>query len=78
MAEGANKLPGLTFLSQPYVDNWGNKDEQPNLAMRAFENFLSPGYISKVSADTIEQELSKLYDATGENALLPTLTGEVL
>ena len=67
-----NKLPGLTFLSQPYVDNWGNKDEQPNLAMRAFENFLSPGYISKVSADTIEQELSKLYDATGENALLPT------
>ena len=67
-----NKLPGLSFLSQPYVDNWGNTDKQTNVALRAFENFISPGYISEVSADNVESALSGLYDATGENAVLPT------
>lgn len=66
-----NKIPGLSFLNQPYIDEWGREDKTQNIAVRAFENFLSPGWFSEVKTSDMEQELKRLYEATGESGVLP-------
>lgn len=66
-----NKIPGLSFLNQPYIDEWGREDTTQNIVVRAFENFLSPGWFSEIKTSDMEQELQRLYETTGENGVLP-------
>lgn len=66
-----NKIPGLSFLNQPYIDEWGREDTTQNIVVRAFENFLSPGWFSEIKTSDMEHELQRLYEATGENGVLP-------
>lgn len=66
-----NKIPGLSFLNQPYIDEWGREDKTQNIAVRVFENFLSPGWFSEIKTSDMEQELQRLYEATGEKGVLP-------
>ncbi len=67
-----NKLPGLSQLNMPYLNAWGEEDREDNLLMRIFENFLSPGYVSKTEADSVETELRDISIRTGTN-LIPDL-----
>lgn len=67
-----NKLPGLSELNMPYLNAWGEEDREDNLLMRIFENFLSPGYVSKTEADSVETELRDISIRTGTN-LIPDL-----
>lgn len=70
-----NKLPGLSQLNMPYLNAWGEEDREDNLLMRIFENFLSPGYFSKVEADSVETELRDISVRTGTN-LIPDLPNQ--
>lgn len=67
----ANKIPGLSQQNVPYMDVFGNTDTEPNAALRAFENFLSPGYISRRRDDNAMGGLQDLYRATGDASALP-------
>lgn len=62
----ARKLPGASKTLQPYVDNWGRKEITEGIFKRAFLNFLSPGYYSKVETSDMEKELMRLYDEVGD------------
>jgi hypothetical protein len=66
------KLPIASKKLPAYVDQWGRKDIEDNIAIRAFENFLSPGYISKNNPTETDQKLRSLYDKTGESKVLPS------
>lgn len=68
----AAKLPGATYLLQPYIDAWGRESEPKPIMQRAFENFLSPGYISKRNVTPADEAIGGLYEATGERSVLPT------
>lgn len=68
----ANKIPGLSKRQPAYTDVWGREDHSDNVVMRAFENFLSPGYISERVTGDAEQALRDLYNATGEASILPS------
>lgn len=68
-----NKIPGLSFLGEPYMNEWGRKDTTDNVLVRAFQNFVSPGYISEIERGPVEEELQRLYDQTGENSVLPSM-----
>lgn len=70
-----NKLPGLSQLNMPYLNAWGEEDREDNLLMRIFENFLSPGYVSKTEADSVETELRDISIRTGTN-LIPDLPNQ--
>jgi hypothetical protein len=56
-----NRIPGLSFFNQPWVNVWGETDTAP-LWQRLAENFLGPGYMSKVEADEVETALYELYE----------------
>lgn len=66
----ANKIPGLSQSQIPYMDVWGRPEVNENVALRAFENFLSPGYIEKKKSSPGEEELLRLYGSTGNSAIL--------
>ena len=68
----ANKIPGLSQNQPAYTDVWGRPDTTENGWLRAFENFLSPGYIGNVNSSDAENALRELYNATGETAVLPS------
>lgn len=55
-------IPGVDFYQEEYVDAWGRTEPTGNMARRAFSNFLSPGYLSKLSATDVDSELQRLYD----------------
>lgn len=68
----ANKIPGLSQNQPAYTDVWGRPDTTENTWLRAFENFLSPGYIGNRNSSDAENALRELYNATGETAVLPS------
>lgn len=68
----ANKIPGLSQNQPAYTDVWGRPDRTESWMLRAFENFLSPGYIGNRSASGAENALRELYNATGDSAVLPS------
>lgn len=68
----ANKIPGLSQNQPAYTDVWGREERSDNVVLRAFENFISPGYISEQVSTDAEKALRDLYDETGEAAILPS------
>ena len=54
-----------------YIDNWGRADTEGSVAMRAFENFLSPGYVGSVKTTAVDEELARLADAVKETTVYP-------
>ena len=68
----ANKIPGLSQNQPAYTDVWGREERSDNVVLRAFENFISPGYISEQVSTEAENALRDLYDETGEAAILPS------
>lgn len=66
------KIPFASKLLTPYVDAWGRESEQKPAALRAFENFLSPGYLSKTRTTPADDLIKDLYLQTGNSAILPS------
>lgn len=67
----SRKIPGWDYNQIPYVDAWGREEEKGDVLARAANNLFNPAYVSKVDVDKLESELQRLYDATGDGAVLP-------
>ena len=65
------RIPGVDYGQIPFIDAWGRTENSGGVAARAFNNFANPAYTSKVSGSKMEDELSRLYEATGETKVLP-------
>lgn len=51
----------------PYIDAWGREEESEDPIIRTINNLLNPAYTSQVDVDAVEEELQRVYDATGES-----------
>lgn len=59
----ANKIPGVEFQQQDYIDAWGRTESTgDNPLIRALNNFLNPSYVSERQTSALENELQRLYD----------------
>lgn len=65
------RIPGVDYGQIPFIDAWGRTENSGGVVARAFNNFANPAYTSKVSGSKMEDELSRLYEATGEAKVLP-------
>ena len=65
------KIPFLSFFLSPKVDQWGRTTGKDNALVRAFENFISPGYISTRNETPVDKEIAEVYKETGESKVLP-------
>ena len=70
----ANKIPGLSQYQSAYTDVWGReqKNGPDNVFARAAYNFFSPGYLADAKGTQAEKALKELYQATGDNSVLPS------
>lgn len=67
------KIPGLSQKLPERVDEWGRTEKQSdNIAIRVFENFVSPGYIGRGNTTEVDKYLNQLYVKTGDNSILPS------
>ena len=67
-----NKIPGLRQMLPIKTDIWGNQVEQSdNIIQRGLENSVFPWTRKEVSTSKVDNELTRLYDETGESAILP-------
>lgn len=73
MLNAAAKIPGLSKKLNPYRDSFGRAQRNGSTLMRAFENFISPGYVKVKKNDMVLSELQKVYDRTGDKGVLPSL-----
>ena len=65
------KLPFLSYMLSPKVDQWGRTTGKKDVLVRAFENFLSPGYISTRNETPVDREIAAVYKETGDSSILP-------
>lgn len=71
LGKASARIPGVDYGQIPFIDAWGRTENSGGVATRAFNNFANPAYVSKVSGSKMEDELSRLYEATGETKVLP-------
>ena len=64
------KTPGQTGNANALIDNYGNEKRNDSFLSRAFQNFISPGYISEEVTDDVFSEVSRLYNETGEGKVV--------
>lgn len=67
-----NKIPGLRQMLPIKTDIWGNQVKQSdNVIQRGLENSVFPWTRREVSTSKVDNELTRLYDETGESSILP-------
>lgn len=66
------KIPGWDYQQIPYIDAWGREEETGLLPMRALNNFLNPAYTSSLNVTPVDEEIQRLYNATGIGAVVPS------
>lgn len=72
------KIPGVDWRQQPYVDEFGRKETYDTsfggYAARAVENFVSPGYLSDIEQTDTDRTIREVEEASGEE-VSPTRRG---
>ena len=72
IGKASAKTPGFDYNQLPYVDAWGQFENNGTTAQKIIENFFSPFYIDKSELDKVEMELQRVYNATdGEYSVFP-------
>ena len=71
IGQASSKIPFVSYLYAPSVDEWGRDEEYGGLMERAFENTISPGYYSKENYTEVDKELQRLYETVGDSSVLP-------
>ena len=69
-----SKIPVWELFKMAYVDEWGRKDKKENVLdwiLGAAENFISPGYGNRINETPVDEEIARLYAATGDKGILP-------
>lgn len=62
-----SKVPGLSYTQIPKIDVWGREVSRGEVGERIAENFISPGYYSRIDYSDADKELKRLFVKTGEN-----------
>lgn len=72
LGKASAKIPGWDFQQVPYIDAWGREEETGLLPMRALNNFLNPAYTSSLNVTPVDEEIQRLYNATGAGSVIPS------
>ncbi|MBQ6698125.1 MAG: hypothetical protein IJN09_03705 [Oscillospiraceae bacterium] len=71
LGKASAKIPFWDYHQIPYIDAWGRKEASGNALKRGLNNFLNPAYTSTIETSSMEKELLRLYEKTGEGGVFP-------
>lgn len=67
LGSASAKIPGWDFQQTEYLNEFGQTESNGPAALRAFENFISPGFVGEPkTGQPVFQELQNIYNSTGE------------
>lgn len=72
LGSALNKWPGLDYNQIPYVNAWGEEEENPGYLESAFSNMISPSYMDRIEQDAVYDELMRLDEAQDDENVLPS------
>lgn len=76
LGAASRKTPGWDYNQIPYIDAWGRTESSGSLPERIFNNMFNPAYTSEIETSPMEEELLRLYEATGEAGVFPSRADE--
>ena len=75
-----SKIPMVSMQNEASIDVWGNERKREgagdgigNVAFRAFNNFVNPGNYSSNKRTSLDNELERLYQSTGDSGIFPAV-----
>ena len=71
LGKASAKIPFWDYNQIPYIDAWGRKEASGTALERGLNNFLNPAYTSTIETSSMEKELLRLYEKTGEASVFP-------
>lgn len=66
LGKNSAKIPGWDYNQVPYINAWGEEEENPGALVNLAYNLFSPGYFSKDSTDDVAKELYRLNEVNKE------------
>lgn len=78
LGKASARIPGWDYQQIPYIDAWGRTEGEDSTAARAVDNFLNPAYRSEITDSSMENELLRLYEQTGNTAVFPSRAGKTV
>lgn len=72
IGKASAKTLGLDYNQIPYINAWGEEEENPPTFLNGLYNTLSPGYIEKGASDALTQELNRLNGAQSDKNVYPS------
>lgn len=73
LGKASAKTPVWDYNQIPYINAWGEEEENPGTALNLVYNLLSPSYFDKGKDDDLTRELNRLNDAQGERNVYPSI-----
>ena len=80
-----SKIPVLSMQNEASIDVWGNERKREgagdgigNVAFRAFNNFVNPGNYSSNKRTSLDNELERLYQSTGDSGIFPAVASSTI
>ena len=71
LGKASAKIPFWDYNQIPYIDAWGRQEASGSALKRGLNNFLNPAYTSTIETSSMENELLRLYESTGEGGVFP-------
>lgn len=75
-----SKIPFASMQNEASIDVWGNERKREgagdgigDVAFRAFNNFVNPGNYSSNKRTSLDNELERLYQSTGDSGIFPAV-----
>ena len=78
IGKASAKTPGLDYNQIPYINAWGEEEENPPTLLNGLYNTLSPGYIEKGASDALTQELNRLAGAQSDKNVYPSVPDKTI
>jgi hypothetical protein len=71
LGRASARIPGWDYQQVPFIDAWGREEVSDPQPLRTFNNFLNPAYTSTRNVTAADEEVQRLYDATGDGGVIP-------
>lgn len=78
LGKASAKTPGLDYNQIPYINAWGEEEENPSTGANLVYNLLSPSYFDKGKDDMLTHELNRLNDAQSDVNVYPSAPDKTL
>ena len=78
LGKASAKMPGWDYNQIPYINAWGEEEENPPTGLNLAYNLLSPAYFDKGKDDPLTRELNRLNDAQSDVNVYPSTPDKTL